>query len=178
MRIIAGKFKGIQFAEFQTRDIRPTTDRAKEGLFTILEQENLINGKRCLDLFAGSGSVSLELLSRGASFVKSVDKGRESISYMLKNKKQAGLDEDWNIVSANVLKEINVDALRDIDLIFADPPYQMTSMHQLLNNVTKCMKAGATFVLEHHENLILPTKYLTDRREYGKSVFSFFVKTS
>lgn len=177
MRIISGKFKGVQFADFQSKDIRPTTDRAKEGLFTLLNQDELILNNKCLDLFAGSGSVSLELLSRGAFFVKSVDKGKESISYMLKNKKQSQLTQEWEIVSSDVNNFVKSENLDQYNLVFADPPYQMTSIHQLVNSVLSKMKEGATFVLEHHENLIPPNKYLTNRREYGKSVFSFFVKT-
>ena len=122
MRIIAGKFRGRVLAEFKGNDVRPTSDRAKEALFNILSTK--VIGARVLDLFAGSGSLGLESLSRGAKEVVFNDYSKDSIAILKKNLTALKITAEESKVKNFDYSVCLGQAIGQFDLIFIDPPYR------------------------------------------------------
>lgn len=174
MRIINGKYKGIKFPNFSSKDIRPTTDRSKESIFAYIENNLDITEINALDIFAGSGTISLELLSRECKQVKSVDKGKESINYLKQLKKQVNLKEEWVIEQNDVFRFIKQNNLHEFQLIFADPPYNMPSLHQLVSEILQKMETETILIVEHKPAIQFSTPFLIETKSFGKSSFSIF----
>lgn len=120
MRIISGKFRGLKLHEFDAENIRPTLDRAKEGIFNKIQF--LINDADCLDLFGGTGAVSLEFVSRGANSVITVDKDKRSCDLINKNFALAGIKP--NLKQGDYLEILKSLAGKKFDIIFLDPPFK------------------------------------------------------
>lgn len=177
MRIVSGKYKGRRLNPTSLKFARPTTDFAREGLFNVLNNRLNWEGITVLDLYAGSGAMSLEFLSRGVDSVISVDQNYESVKFI------SSVKTDWKIDNLEILKS---DALRylekchlSFDLIFADPPYDGSDHDKLLELVIgkELLKENGTFILEHPKD----KKYETHpcfifERSYGNVNFSFFQK--
>jgi N6-adenine-specific methylase len=123
MRIIGGRAKGRRIFTPKGRRIRPTSDMVKESLFNILPS---IKGKLFLDLFAGTGNVGLEALSRGAAMAVFVERNPHLAEVINKNLAICGFDENYEIISATVEKGIKLlsKGRKRFDIIFADPPYE------------------------------------------------------
>ena len=121
MRVITGSARGKRLAVLEGEAVRPTTDRVKEALFNIIQFQ--IEGRRVLDLFAGSGQLGIEALSRGASEAVFVDCAKESIAVITKNVENCGLAGQARIVQTDYASYL---ARRDgtFDLVFLDPPYR------------------------------------------------------
>jgi len=174
MRIIAGKYKGLRFPAFHSKDIRPTTDKSKEAIFTYFDSKYELEECHCLDLFAGSGTVSIEFLSRGVKSMTSLDKGKESTQYLLGLKKQLKSPDNWEITQQDVNRFITQVDIALYDIVFADPPYNMSSLHSFTDKVIDKMKESACFVLEHKSEIRFTSPYLRETKNYGKSAFSIF----
>jgi 16S rRNA (guanine(966)-N(2))-methyltransferase RsmD len=129
MRIIAGKYKGRHIYSSKNQSIRPTTDRIKEYIFDILN--DFTKDCRVLDLFAGSGSLGLESLSRDASNVTFVDIAHNSIKVLKKNIDRIKIHENYTIVQKNALTFLRQNK-QSYDLIFADPPFKWNHYIELL----------------------------------------------
>ena len=131
MRIVAGKHRGLTLATPKDDRVRPTSDRVREAIFNVLAHNDFgigfkIEGARVLDLFAGSGAVGLEALSRGASYVLFVDDHFESRALIRRNVEAAhatGATKIWRR-DATALSEMPVNAGGPFDLVFLDPPYR------------------------------------------------------
>ena len=119
-RIIAGKYKGRKFEFIPSDDLRPTPDRHRETLFNWLGQ--ILGNKNCLDLFAGTGSLGLESLSRGADKVTFVEKNSYHLNKIKKYIGSLNADEDVFIIKGDVLTWLD-ETTQDFDLIFVDPPF-------------------------------------------------------
>jgi 16S rRNA (guanine966-N2)-methyltransferase len=174
MRIISGKHKGYRFPERNMPHARPTTDRAKEALFNILEQRYYLDDISILDLYTGLGSIALEFASRGCERVTTVDFNYKSVSYVLEIANK--LEFPIVIKQAKVLKFLMQNTAQ-FDIVFADPPYQAGKEIQELiafmeNN--KLLKPGGVFILEHVNSFPITSKALVEQRNYGQSTFSFF----
>jgi 16S rRNA (guanine966-N2)-methyltransferase len=133
MRVISGKFKGRSLVTFQADHIRPTTDRVKESLFNIIQAE--VENAIALDLFAGTGSLGIEALSRGAQKVTFVEKNKKSLQIVKENLNQLG-------VEAEVLAEDVFDFMKDkpstkYDLIFIDPPFTEVLGDKIMSELAK-----------------------------------------
>ena len=128
MRIIGGKFKSTALASVGKGDenahLRPTTDRVRESLFNVLTHGNFpeIKGARVLDLFAGTGALGLEALSRGAASVQFVDDGNKANALIKQNINNLGVRADTKIYRRNATK-LGENRTAPFDLIFLDPPY-------------------------------------------------------
>lgn len=176
MRVIGGKYKHRRFDVPHTFKARPTTDFAKENLFNVLT--NLVDFEetaRVLDLFAGTGSISLEFLSRGVGQVISVEKDFSHYTYINKVKKELG-DEAWLPLKADVFKYIE-RAPGTFDIVFADPPYALERLAELPDLVfgSKLLAPDALFVLEHGEDHDFSQHpHFLQLRTYGAVHFSFF----
>lgn len=177
MRIISGKYKGRHFDVPRTFKARPTTDFAKENLFNILNNIVDFEESTVLDLFSGTGSISLEFLSRGCCEVVSVE--MEQLHYGFLKKSAATLDDKaWHIVRDDVfrfLKRCN----SSYDIVFADPPYALKTLKDIPDLVLEgeILKKGGIFVFEHGKDYDFTTHPCFHRHvSYGSVNFTFFKK--
>ena len=149
LRIIAGSARGRRIEAPEGRDTRPTLDRVRENLFNMLQGS--IRDARVLDLFGGSGALGLEALSRGASFAVIADWDREACRIEKKNVETLGFTEQTRLMRGEW--EQTVRTLREegsrFDLIFLDPPYAMTDLRRLTEELLPMMAEDALIVLEH-----------------------------
>ncbi|MEA5058646.1 MAG: 16S rRNA (guanine(966)-N(2))-methyltransferase RsmD [Candidatus Pelethousia sp.] len=178
MRIIAGSKKGCAIAAPKGMDTRPTLDRVKESLFGILQFT--IPGTRVLDLFAGSGNLGLEALSRGAAFASFCDASRSAVRIVEANIQKLGFQDRAKVYACSF--EAAICALaragETVDLVFLDPPYASGLLEKGLFTLQKSgiLACGAILVAEHGPKLPpeLPTGFLAyDSRRYGEVALSF-----
>ncbi len=177
MRIISGKFKSRRFSPPKNFPSRPTTDFAKESLFNILENRLYIEGAQVLDLFAGTGNISLEFLSRGAEHVLSIDNSFVSFKYMKKAMHEVGA-ENWKVIKNDVFKyAAKLDS--QYDIIFADPPFGLKKIYDIPGLVlnSTLLKSDGLLIVEHgRETNFSDHEYFEQQRDYGGVKFSFFTK--
>ncbi len=179
MRIIAGKHKGRTIRPPKYFKDRPTTDFAKEGLFSILSNWYDFEDIRVLDLFAGTGNITFEFASRGVKEITLVDKNSRYLSFIRQQLKEFfPQGHRFNIIRDDVLKFVEERTLA-YDVIFADPPYKLPELQQLpdmiLNNPT--LPDDAVVIIEHPKNYDFSNHpYFFDHRNYGSVHFSFFTK--
>lgn len=174
MRIIGGLLKGLRFYPPKNLPVRPTTDMAKEALFNILNNQVDFDGLEVLDLFSGTGNISMEFASRGAS-VNSVDIHTGCVKYLEQIAKQHKLDS-IKAFKADVLKFLKEET-ETFDLIFADPPYDLPQIPLIANLVfeRKLLKPDGLLIIEHQSNKKLDNHpNFNEQRKYGNSSFSFF----
>lgn len=134
-RIIAGRFKGRRLQVPAGRDVRPTTDRMRERLFSILSHGSYpaFDGSRVMDLFAGTGALGLEALSRGAAHVTFVEKSRPSLDCLRANIDALGVRDETDIMVADARRLPAAPAA--CDFIFMDPPYRQGLVHDTLERL-------------------------------------------
>ena len=179
MRIIGGKYKHKRFDVPTTFKARPTTDFAKESLFNILLHNDYIDfddAPSALDFFAGTGSISLELLSRGCSSVVSVEKDFRHWQFLQRISRELG-DSAWHPLHADVFKYVPRAQGQQFDLIFADPPYALENLRTLPDLVfgNNLLAEGGVFILEHGKTDDFSAHpHFVDHRTYGSVNFSFF----
>lgn len=130
-------------------DVRPTTDRVKEALFSIIQFE--IEGRRVLDLFAGSGQLGIEALSRGAQSAVFVDNSKKSLEIVKANLISTGLSEKARLINADSLSYLKT-ANETFDIAFIDPPYNAGLMPQAIENTVRIMSKGAVIICEAPSN--------------------------
>ena len=175
MRIITGKYKGRHFDIPRTFKARPTTDFAKENIFNVLMGYLDFDGATALDLFAGTGSITLELLSRGCSQVVSVEKDRDHHRFIQQ--------------CVEKLNDLNVQCLRgdvfrfierchqQFDFIFADPPYALKELPTIPDLIFShgLLAEGGVFVFEHgKDNDFSQHPHFVEHRSYGSVNFTIF----
>lgn len=175
MRIIGGRLKGLRLNPPNNLPVRPTTDLAKEALFNILLNQIEFENIGVLDLFSGTGNISLEFASRGAEKVTSVDRSIHCINYLKDMARQHGL-ENIKTYKADVFKYLEVENV-PYDLIFADPPYDLNQIPEIPKMIfdKKLLKQDGLLIIEHQsmQNLSQHPKFV-EQRKYGHSSFSFF----
>ncbi len=175
MRIISGSKRGKKLFALEGVEVRPTSDRVKESLFDILQFS--IEGKRFLDLFAGSGQVGLEALSRGTSQAVMVDVSRDSLKIVEKNTAATGFTDRAKIVQADFAAFLRGE--RGVfDIAFLDPPYRKGLLQQALPLTAERMAPGGVIVCEHPREEELPEsagRFLKARTYcYGKVALSVY----
>lgn len=179
MRIIGGSLRGRRFdPPMKNWKTRPTTDFAKEALFNILENQFDFPSVSALDLFAGTGNISLELVSRGCPMVTLVEKFAPAIRFVANISKELGIYDHLELVKSDVRQFLQSNT-RSFDLIFADPPYDLPWLKELPDLILNAAssKEGTIVVIEHPSTISFsehPGFY--EERKYGQSVFSFFEK--
>lgn len=180
MRIITGSAKGFKLKAPKGLAVRPTGDRVKESLFNILSGK--IAGAAVLDLFAGTGNLGLEALSRGANSAIFVDNAVASLNIVKENAQHIRLHEKCQFWKMDVLKSIdrcNEDA-KEFDLIFCDPPYNKGYLSAVVQRLEEkpILCSGGILVFEHsrHETLnFMPQKFKIVRSElYGETAVTLF----
>ena len=198
MRIITGKYKGRHFDIPRSFKARPTTDFAKENIFNVLTQYIDFDGAEALDLFSGTGSITLELLSRGCSRVVSVELDRDHHRFIcdcigkLLNKQRTNTDNNGQseIVRVNPMPNclpLRGDVFRYIksckqqfDFIFADPPYALKELPTIPSLIFErgLLKNDGIFVFEHgKDNDFSDDPHFVEHRCYGSVNFSIFRTT-
>jgi len=175
MRIISGQFKGRKLKTLEGMNTRPTADRVKEALFNILG--NKTYDAKILDLFAGSGALGLEALSRGASYCTFVDSSKDAISIIKENIKLCKQEENSKVINKDYVEALRL--LKDkFDIIFVDPPYSKGIELTVLKNIKEILSDDGIIVIETDKSDILDDeingflKY--DTRKYGRTIISFY----
>lgn len=170
MRIISGRARGTKLLTIEGLDTRPTTDRVKESLFNLLQYE--FHEKDVLDLFAGSGALGLEALSRGASSVIFVDQNKACVEIIKKNIEKTHGTECCKILQSDVGAAIRKLKPASLDIVFMDPPYLKGFIAPTLEEIIKndVLKKDALVVVEHEktDQWNMPEGYeLVKSRAYG-----------
>ena len=175
MRIISGKYKGRHFDVPRNFKARPTTDFAKENLFNILMNSVDFEETTALDLFSGTGSISLELLSRGCPQVTSVEMDTLHHSHLKKTAATLN-DNGWRIIRDDTFRFIK-RCTESYDLIFADPPYALKGLADIPELImsSNMLKKGGIFIFEHgKDNNFESHPCFVRHIAYGSVNFTFF----
>lgn len=175
MRIISGKYGRRRFDVPTNITARPTTDMARENLFNVLMGLIDLEGKTVLDLFAGTGAMSFEFLSRGAAHVTAVEKARVQTDFIRRVQQQLG-DDNLTLVRGDVFKFVT-SCRQSFDVIFADPPYDLPRFAQVPELVlnSSLVHDGTLFIMEHpREHDFSALAHFSQQRVYGKVNFSLF----
>jgi 16S rRNA (guanine966-N2)-methyltransferase len=179
MRVISGEARGRALYLPPQSKARPTSDRIKEALFNILAP---VTGKLFLDVFAGSGSVGIEALSRGASLVVFIEKEPVHCDYINRNLLRCGLTGNYDICKADLLKAIPMLARKGMlfDIIFADPPYEAGLVKQTLEYFAngKLFASDGMIIFQHSVREEPDWKQgrgliVVDQRKYGDTLLTF-----
>jgi len=175
MRIITGKYKGRHFDIPRSFKARPTTDFAKENIFNVLTGYMDLEGTEALDLFSGTGSITLELLSRGCAHVTSVELDRDHHRFICECLKK--LNDDICLpLRADTFRFIK-SCRQQFDFIFADPPYALKELPQIPDLIfeRQLLKEDGLFVFEHgKDNDFSQHPHFVEHRQYGSVNFSIF----
>jgi 16S rRNA (guanine966-N2)-methyltransferase len=175
VRIISGEKKGILLHAPANLPVRPTTDRAKESLFNILENNFHLENLSVLDLFAGTGNISYEFASRGALAILSIDQDAGCVKYM-KSVVQKLDFANMEVRKQDVFAYLK-QADESFDIIFGDAPYALAKIPEIPGLVFEkgLLKPGGWLILEHATMMQLNhLPHFFDERKYGQSTFSFF----
>ena len=177
MRVIAGKARGIQLKTPDGMLTRPTTDRVKEALFSILQFD--LPGTHVLDLFGGTGQLGIEAMSRGASEATFVDAREDACRLIRENLKRTGMRGE--VVRGDYLSFLN-NCTKKFNIIFLDPPYAEVFLENALKHITEIdiLQSGGIIATERPLGKDLPGEYLGFTRskdyKYGKTLLTFYTK--
>lgn len=174
MRIIAGQFRGRTLSTVQDLTIRPTTDRAKQTIFDILSNRMEFEGIRVLDLFAGSGSLGLEALSRGAQEIVFVEKSRSPINALESNISALKCEQQCTVYPADVFWYLK-HTQQAFDLVFVDPPYKLEEIGTLPSAIynSSVVNEGSYVVMEHSKESeieLSDANYEITRKTFGQTI--------
>lgn len=170
MRVITGKYKGRKLNSPENYAIRPTSDKAKEALFSILTAE--IYGASVLDLFAGTGSLGIEALSRGAEYCVFADASRASLNLIKSNLEHCKVEEETRVLAGDYRKVL-ANLNEPFDIILLDPPYGKGLIPDAIRLISEgdLLKEGGVIIAEHRKEEDLPEtigKYQKEKdRRYG-----------
>lgn len=176
MRIIRGKYGRRRFDVPTNITARPTTDFARENIFNVLE--NLVDFEEltALDLFAGTGAVSFEFLSRGCTSVTAVEKAATQYNFIRKVAQTLG-GPAMHVVRGDALRFVETSATA-YDIVFADPPYDLEGFGEIPEKVlnSKLLREGSIFIIEHSRNYdFSQLPHFAEHRAYGSVNFSIFI---
>ncbi|MCP4350736.1 MAG: 16S rRNA (guanine(966)-N(2))-methyltransferase RsmD [Desulfobacterales bacterium] len=197
LRIISGKLRGKKLLRIRGMDIRPTSDQVRESIFNIISSQ--VRGTSVLDLFAGTGALGIEALSRGAESAVFIDNNKISLSVIEKNIKSCNFEDKTKIIKWNIATSLNCikSAQPPFNLVFMDPPYRENLAESALHNLHKSrsLENGACIIVEHpfqnnatshfslltshfplltsHFPLLTSHFSLLTQRKYGKTLVSF-----
>jgi len=180
MRISGGKVKGIRLKTLPKRSVRPTTSVVRQAIFSLLENRTT-NWHRVLDLYAGSGTLGIEALSRGAEWVDFVDYRKSCCDLIRTNLKKIGVMQRAHVYCCRVSKAVTF-LERSYDIIFIDPPYSNSTASNLLGDLagSKLLDKNSTIVLCHANRFPLNSDYdglhLIEQRRYGDTFIFIYQK--
>ncbi len=151
MRVISGEKRGKKLISLEGDSVRPTTDRVKESIFNILQFD--IPGRSFLDLFAGSGQMGIEALSRGAKKAVLVDSSIKSVEVCKKNLESVGVKAQ--VVHSDSARYVE-NLVESFDIAFLDPPYSVGLLEEVLPKLVKNINLGGCIICEHPKTDVLP----------------------
>lgn len=175
MRIIRGKYGKRRFDVPRNITARPTTDFAKENIFNVIENVEDIEGKQVLDLFAGTGAISFEFLSRGAASVTSVEMAATQANFIRSVKEKLD-DNALRVIKGDVFKFL-ASAKKPYDIVFADPPYDHPRFGEIPSLIlnSQLVKTGSLVIIEHNDKYDFSNlPGFEQHRSYGSVNFSLF----
>jgi 16S rRNA (guanine(966)-N(2))-methyltransferase RsmD len=182
MRVIAGKYRSRRLQSLPGMDLRPTADRLRETLFDVLTAGNpsALEGTVWLDLYAGTGAVGIEALSRGAEIIYFVDLSARAIELIKENLRALGQDTGLKQDSARAIREVEASGVT-ADFVFLDPPYRMTEIYrhtlEALSN-SRLLMSESVVIAEHTKKFDPPDAFGSLRRfrklEQGDAALSFY----
>lgn len=153
MRVITGIARSRVLATLEGDEVRPTTDRVKEAIFSIIQFE--IEGRQVLDLFAGSGQLGIEALSRGAEYATFTDMSRDSVDTVKKNLLTTGLGKNAAVLQTDALTFLT-NTKKKFDIVFMDPPYASGLLQKAIPLAAQKMNDGGVIICEHPYGAELP----------------------
>ena len=174
MRVVAGALGGRRLQAPPGTDTRPTSDKVRQAVFNALESAGLVEGMSFLDLFAGSGAMGIEALSRGATSCTFVERDRAALSALRENVATLGLGEQARIVAGDVLAHLSPGAIPRADIALIDPPYRFDSWAEVLDLVP------SDFVVAESDRPIpAPEGWAAERsRRYGRTFITWLVRVA
>ncbi|EKB60424.1 RsmD family RNA methyltransferase [Bergeyella zoohelcum] len=178
-RIISGQWKAKRISAPKHFTVRPTTDFAKEALFSILDNRYALASSSVLDLFSGIGSITLEFASRGCQDIQSVEMNAKHAGFIQHTASELDLVLNMNIQRADVFDWLKKNkGKKQYDIIFADPPFDLDEKkyQELIALVLEndYLKENGVFILEHSSRMKLEHSQLLESRKYGNISFTFF----
>ncbi|MBR4621920.1 MAG: 16S rRNA (guanine(966)-N(2))-methyltransferase RsmD [Ruminococcus sp.] len=177
MRVITGQARGMKLRTLEGEEVRPTTDMVKEAIYSIIQFG--VPGARVLDLFAGSGQLGIEALSRGAAGCTFVDRSKESIAVVRENLAHCKLEQNARAEITDSLNFLKLTSEK-FDLALLDPPYRQGLLEKALPLLDRVMLPGGTVVCEHERECELPEQVgelvLRKKYRYGKIALSVYDK--
>lgn len=177
MRIISGSAKGRRLTSLPGLDVRPTSDKVKEAVFSAIQFD--IEGRRFLDLFAGSGQMGLEALSRGAASAVFVDSSQESLKVLKENVAACKFEDRSKIVRSDALSYLTMTN-ETFDIAFLDPPYKAGLLDKSLILLSEKMSNYGIIICEHPSEVSLPDEVaqfkVFKKYRYGKINVSTYKK--
>ncbi|PQL93474.1 RsmD family RNA methyltransferase [Apibacter adventoris] len=181
IRIISGNLKGKKIIAPNNFDVRPTTDFAKEALFSIINNQYILSQISVLNLFSGIGSIDYEFASRGCKDITSVEINVKHVKFIVETLKKLDIQEQVNIIRQDVFSFIQKPSFKLYDLVFADPPFNFTleKYEELINLIinNNFLADSGQLILEHNPRIKFSgNSNLVDNRKYGNISFSFFKK--
>ena len=187
MRVIAGQYRSRPLRSLRGMEIRPTSDRLRETLFNVLTGGNpqALAGSTWLDLFAGTGAVGIEALSRGASQVTFVESSKPAMALIRENLASLGITRGFQLLQSDVLPVLRRSALKAVDFIFLDPPYAAAAAYQRTLELLAGSSALApnTAVIVEHEKKFDPGEAFEELQRFrklqqGDAALSFYRRES
>ncbi|WP_289749919.1 16S rRNA (guanine(966)-N(2))-methyltransferase RsmD [Muribaculum intestinale] len=175
MRIIRGKYGRRRFDVPSNISARPTTDFARENIFNVLENLTDLEDADCLDLFAGTGAISFEFLSRECRHVTAVEKASTQWRFISQVAQRLNVD-NFTLIRGDVFRFV-ATCTDKFDIIFADPPYDLTRFGEIPSLIlsSKMLREGTIFVIEHSRNYDFSNlPHFLEHRVYGSVNFSIF----
>ena len=155
MRVITGSARGAKLQTLEGLATRPTSDRVKEAVFNIIQFD--IEGRRVLDLFAGSGQLGIEALSRGASYGVFVDQSAEAVKVIKANLKKVKFDQKATVLQSDYLRYLS-SCSEKFDIIFLDPPYAQSHLENALQKISEIdiLSEGGIIICERPREKVMP----------------------
>ncbi|MEK9139233.1 MAG: 16S rRNA (guanine(966)-N(2))-methyltransferase RsmD [Bacteroidota bacterium] len=178
MRVITGLYKGRVLKTVKDLSVRPATDRVKQTIFDMLANRIEMEGATVLDLFAGSGSLGIEALSRGARHVTFVESNADALDFIEENVRVLDCEEATEIVSMDAMQFLR-RSQEHYDLIFADPPYEYEETAGIPSVVfqDRALKKHGYLLIEHASKLAFsstPLYHAGPSKKFGRTVVTFF----
>jgi len=166
MRIISGEYKGIKLETLQGEETRPTTDRVKEGIFNAIQFD--LQSAKILDLFAGSGQMGIEALSRGATHCTFIERESKAIEIIEKNIKKIEAEDKVKVVLSGALSYLkkNVNTSEKYSIVFLDPPYNTNLLSKALVNLSERLLPEAKVICEYEKGKFIPAQIITNLSLY------------
>ena len=179
MRIISGKARGTKLYTLEGDNTRPTLDRVKESIFNIIQNE--IDGAKILDLFAGSGAIGLECLSRGAEQAVLCDSSKAAIDIIKKNVEKTHMEEKVQIINMDFENCLNNLKSQQFDIIYIDPPYATDYILKSLKKIIELhiAKEESLIIIETDDEQRIVNEIenidvrIVDKRKYGRATIIF-----